>query len=364
MEAKGMTPRDPSLIGFRVLLTLSTIAFLWLISPYLGPILWAIVAAMLFAPLNDALLRRWPGRRNVAAILTLLAVIAAVVIPALLLGSALIQELSGLAARVRGGDLDVGLVFARFRSSLPPSVLKLIGADTLTDLDAMRSWLAGNFATGLQNVLGRALNLGQSAFGLVLGLGVMLYLSFFFIKDGRDIVATLSRAVPLDRKRGSALLARFVAVVRATIKGSLVVAAAQGLVGGMVFWAIGVHAPLLWGVAMAFMSLLPAIGTGIVWVPVAIYLLATGALWQGLVLVFCGFFVIGLVDNLLRPFLVGRDTKMPDYLVFVSTLGGLQLFGFNGVVLGPVIAGLFLAAWQLHVDAPEPRKPRAAAKKP
>jgi predicted PurR-regulated permease PerM len=91
----------------------------------------------------------------------------------------------------------------------------------------------------------------------------------------------------------------------------------------------------------------------LVWVPVAVYELATGAVWQGLTLVFCGLFVIGLVDNLLRPVLVGRDAKMPDYLVFISTLGGLELFGFNGVVLGPAIAGLFLAAWQLHAEEPQ-----------
>jgi len=341
--------------GFRALLILSTIAFLWVVSPFLGPILWAVVAAMLFDPLNRHLLRTWPGRKNRAAAVTLLAIFAAVVVPAVLLGVALVQEASGVAARVRSGELDISVLLLHLRAQLPHWLLTATGAEALTDVAAMREWLAANFAKSLQSLLGRVLNFGQSAFGFLVDVGVMLYLSFFFLRDGRRIAGTLHDSLPLDRGHGTALLDRFVAVVHATIKGSLLVAAAQGLVGGTIFWALGIHAPLLWGVAMAFMSLLPAIGTGIVWVPVAIYLLATGAVWQGLTLVFCGLFVIGLVDNLLRPILVGRDAKMPDYIVFVSTLGGLQVFGFNGFILGPAIAGLFLAAWQLHVEKPKDR---------
>jgi predicted PurR-regulated permease PerM len=343
--------RSPnSLIGFRALLVLATLAFLWVISPFLGPILWAVVAAMLFEPMNARLLRAMPGRTNVAAVLTLLAVVAAVVIPALVIGSALIGEASGVATRIRSGELDVMAVLMRLRSELPPWLARLTGADRLNDVAALRGWIAGNFATSLQNVLSRALNLGQSAFAFVVSLGVMLYMAFFFIRDGKRIAAFVRRSAPLDNRHGTALLNRFAAVVHAMIKGSLVVAAAQGVIGGIIFWAIGIPGALLWGVAMGFMSLLPAIGTGIVWVPVALYELATGAIWQGVTLVVCGLFVIGLVDNILRPILVGRDAKMPDYVVFVSTLGGLELFGFNGFILGPVIAGLFLAAWQLHAE--------------
>lgn len=348
-------------MGFRVLLALATIGFLWVISPLLGPILWAMVAAMLFQPLNARLLRAMPGRTSGAALVTLLAIVAAVVIPALLIGSALISEAGTLAERVRSGQVDVMAILTRLRSELPSWLLQWTGLDRLNDLGALRDWIAGNFATSLQNVVGRALNLGQSAFAFVIGLGVMLYLAFFFVRDGKRIVRFVADSVPLDNHHGTALLNRFAAVVHAMIKGSLVVAAMQGLIGGIVFWAIGIPSALLWGVAMGFMSLLPAIGTGIVWVPVALYELATGAVWQGLVLVFCGLFVIGMVDNLLRPILVGRDAKMPDYIVFVSTLGGLELFGFNGFILGPVIAGLFLAAWQLHAEEAAPGKTKASA---
>ena len=131
------------------------------------------------------------------------------------------------------------------------------------------------------------------------------------------------------------------------MKGTVVVAVIQGILGGLIFWMLGVEGALLWGLLMGFFSLVPAVGTAIVWLPVAIYLLVTGAIWQGLVLIGCGVFVIGLVDNLLRPILVGQDTRMPDFLVLIATLAGLELFGLNGFIVGPVIAALFLAVWKI-----------------
>jgi predicted PurR-regulated permease PerM len=121
----------------------------------------------------------------------------------------------------------------------------------------------------------------------------------------------------------------------------------QGTIGGIVFWFLDIRAALLAGVLMGLFSLVPAVGTGFVWAPVAIYLLATGSIWQGVTLILCGVFLIGMVDNTLRPILVGQDTRIPDYIVLVSTLGGLAIFGLNGFVVGPVVAALFLAAWEI-----------------
>ena len=121
----------------------------------------------------------------------------------------------------------------------------------------------------------------------------------------------------------------------------------------MIFWFLDVRAALLWGVLMAFLSLLPAIGAALVWAPVAIYFLATGSIWQGVTLIAFGILVIGLVDNLLRPVLVGKDTKMPDYVVLLSTVGGMALFGLHGFVIGPIVAAMFIAAWDLFATASE-----------
>ena len=131
------------------------------------------------------------------------------------------------------------------------------------------------------------------------------------------------------------------------MKGNLLVAAAQGALGGIAFWVLGVHAPILWALLMGFLSLLPAIGGALVWVPVTIYLLMVGQTWQGIGLFLFCIVGVGLIDNVLRPVLVSKDTKLPDYVILVSTLGGLAVIGINGFVIGPVIAALFVAAWQL-----------------
>jgi predicted PurR-regulated permease PerM len=150
------------------------------------------------------------------------------------------------------------------------------------------------------------------------------------------------------------LLDKFAVVVRAMIKGTILVAIVQGFLGGLIFWLLGIHAPVLWGVVMAFMSLLPAVGAAVVWFPVALYLLATGALLKGIILIAFGAGVIGLVDNLLRPYLVGKDTAMPDYVVLISTLGGIAIFGLNGFVVGPLIAAMFIAVWGIASQGAAP----------
>lgn len=334
--------------SFLALLVVASLLFCAIMLPFSGAILWALVGSMLFMPLNDRLSRA-TGRPSLAAAITLLAILATVIVPAFLLGSAMVGELAGLVVRVREGDIDLIGILESTRDALPSWLRRTLGVDRLTTARATQAWIAGHFSGSLQVIAGRILEIGASAFGYLVSAGVMLYLSFFMLRDGRRVIASVESAMPLRLDQGRAVFARFLSVVRATIKGSLIVAIAQGTVGGIVFWFVDVQPALLWGVAMAFMSLLPAIGTGLIWVPVAIYLLATGLVWQGLFVVFCGLFVIGLVDNLLRPILVGREARMPDYLAFLSTLGGLQLFGFNGFILGPAAAALFLSVWELYV---------------
>src|SRR5690606_34785190 len=165
--------------------------------------------------------------------------------------------------------------------------------------------------------------------------------------DGDALARRLNDSIPLRPEQRRALAEKFTMVIRAMIKGTLAVAVVQGVLGGLIFWLLGIPAAALWGVVMGILSLLPAVGSPIVWGPVAIYLLATGEVWQGLVLLAYGALVIGLIDNVLRPILVGKDTRIPDYVVLISTLGGLALFGVNGLLLGPVIAALFLAVWDI-----------------
>lgn len=200
---------------------------------------------------------------------------------------------------------------------------------------------------GSQFVAAKAFDIGQNTFDLVVNLCIVLYLLFFLARDGDDLVRRIRTAVPLHPDQQRELFSRFTTVIRATVKGNVVVAIAQGALGGLAFWLLGVHAPILWAVMMAFLSLLPAIGSALVWFPVAVYFLVTRAIWQGVALIIFGVLVIGLVDNVLRPILVGKDTKMPDYVVLIATLGGMALLGLNGFVIGPVIAAMFMAVWDI-----------------
>ncbi len=159
----------------------------------------------------------------------------------------------------------------------------------------------------------------------------------------------LIRALPLGDERERLLFAKFAEVTRATVKGNLLIAIIQGALGGLIFWILGITGALLWGVVMAVVSLIPAVGAALVWVPTAIYLAAVGEVASALILTTFGVVVIGLADNLLRPLLVGRDTKLPDYIVLLSTLGGIVMFGVNGFVMGPLVAALFIAFWGIFI---------------
>jgi predicted PurR-regulated permease PerM len=334
-----------------LLVAFATLAFLWLIAPFSGAILWAVIAAVLFEPLNARVIRALPGHRSGAAIVTLLVIVMVVVVPAMLLAGALLREATAVYARIRSGEIDFGRLFVETQGHLPDWVRSWLANVGLGDVGGLRTKLGEGFANSFQMVAGQVFTIGQGTFGFFLALGVMLYLTFFLLRDGHAIAARIERAIPLTPDQRAVLVAKFVTVIRATIKGSLIVAILQGATGGLVFWAIGIPGALLWGVAMGVFSLFPAIGTGMIWVPVALYLLITGAVWQALVLAGCGFFIISSVDNIVRPILVGRDARMPDYVVLIATLGGFELMGFNGFVIGPVIAALFMAVWEIFGEA-------------
>jgi predicted PurR-regulated permease PerM len=183
---------------------------------------------------------------------------------------------------------------------------------------------------------------------------LMLYLLFFFLRDGQRMIERLVRALPLGDERERLLMNRFAQVSRATIKGTFVVGIVQGAIGGIAFAVLGLGAPVLWGSLMALLSMLPAVGTALVWLPAAIILIVGDRIGGGVALILVGVLGIGLVDNFLRPLLVGRDTSMPDYLILLATLGGLAGFGLAGIVIGPIIAAFFLAVWEMAHTEFEP----------
>jgi predicted PurR-regulated permease PerM len=345
--------------SFLLLLVAVTLAFAWILAPYYGAILWAIAAAVIFAPLNRKLQSSVGRRPNLAAAATVLIVIAMVILPLALIAASLLQEASGFYAKVESGEYNFAAYIQRVFDALPAWATGVLDRFNLTSLSAVLDSLKAGLVKGGQALAPQALSIGLNTFDFMIGLGIMLYLLFFLLRDGKALAERVKEAVPLRSDQKAALFGRFADVVRATVKGGILVAIAQGALGGLAFWFLGIHAALLWAALMAFLSLLPAIGAGLVWVPVAIYLLATGAVWQGISLILYGVLVIGLVDNLLRPFLIGKDTKLPDYVVLISTLGGIQVFGLNGFVIGPLIAAIFMVTWEIfsasRLTSPESR---------
>ena len=330
-----------------MLLTAVTLAFAWVLYPFYGAVLWAVVVAVLFAPVYRRLLQSMQGRPSLAAAVTVLIIIAMVILPLAMVAASLAQEASSLFAKIQSGEYNLGSYLQRIFDALPAWATGLIERFNLTDLSALREKLTSGLMTGGQILAPQALSIGMNTFDFVIRLGIMLYLLFFLLRDGKALAEAIREAIPLRGEQKAALFTRFADVVRATVKGGILVAMAQGTLGGIAFWFLGIHAALLWAVLMAFLSLIPAIGATLVWLPVAIYFLATGAIWQGIGLILYGVLVIGLVDNLLRPFLVGKGSKLPDYVVLISTLGGIEVFGLNGFVIGPLIAAMFMVSWEI-----------------
>lgn len=330
---------------FLIALALVTVAFAFLLKPFFAPLLWACIIAVLFQPLQTWLETRWGNRPNLTALTTLTACVILVVIPVLLLLASFVQQGVAIYQQIEAQQIQPGKYVDQVREAFPAVQALLERFDI--DMSTVRERAAGAAVAASQFIAQNALAVGQNTFSFVLKLALMLYVAYFLLRDGRALVEKLVEALPLGDERERLLFQKFAEVARATVKGNLVVAMVQGALGGLIFWILGLSAPLLWGVVMTVLSLIPAVGAGLVWLPAAIYLYAIGEWVSATVLALYGLIIIGLADNILRPLLVGRDTKLPDWMVLLSTLGGLALFGINGFVVGPLIAVLFIAFWQI-----------------
>ena len=341
--------RLPNLEGrvFFALVLAATALFLWMVRSFALPVFWAAVFAVLFQPIFLDLNRRLRGRRSVAALGATLVVLLVVLIPFGFLLAAVAQQALWLYARVAAGAVNLQAPIDLVERSLPAATEFL--AQYGVRIDQVRTSLENAAVFGTQYVAARALALGQNALTAAIFFLLTVYLLFFFFRDGDRILKGIIRALPMGDAREERLMEKFAQVSRATVKGTLVVAVVQGALGGVLFWFVGIQAAVFWGVLMGILSLLP-VGPALVWIPAAVILFATGAFWQGVTVVLGGILVIGLVDNMLRPILVGRETQMPDYLVLLATLGGLTVFGLAGFVAGPIAASLFLVMWEMFAD--------------
>ena len=335
--------------AFVLLLVLATfVLFLEVVWPFLTPLLFGAILASLCQPLYQAVTRLLGGRASLGAFVTLFILFLIVVGPlsafvGVVVGQAVhvsndaipwVQEHLGGAAAFNAHDWLV----ARFPALAPyvpdqAQIMENVG-------NAAKA--AGAFLVAGAS----SITTGTAIF--LLDLFVMLYAMFFFLRDGQKIVEKIFYYTPLNHQEEARLLQRFTSVTRATIKGTLVIGVIQGTLGGLGFWAAGIEGAAFWGTLMTVLSVVPGIGSALIWVPGVVYLYITGhALAGTLLLIWCAA-VISTIDNVLRPTLVGKDAKIPDLLILIGTLGGLYLFGPIGFIVGPIVCGLFLTVLDIY----------------
>ena len=330
---------------FFIFLAAVTVAFLWLTLDFIEPVFWAAVLAIIFNPLQRQLEDLLKGRKTHAALITSIIIVLVVFLPLVLIGVAVSQEALNVYNRIQSGSVNLQDLLTRI-----DPILRDVAARIGIDPDTIGPRLSESIGAAAKLIATRAVVIGQNLLSVVAHTALMLYVLFFFLRDGDKLLATLNYAMPMGDGRQQTLFRRFASVTRATLKGSLLVGLVQGALGGLLFWILGLRAPVFWGVIMSMLSLVPIVGPSIVWGPVAIYLMFTGSVTKGIILVVGGVLVVGTADNVLRPLLVGRETRMPDYMVLLSTLGGLSVFGPAGFVAGPVLAALFLSVWDMFAQ--------------
>jgi predicted PurR-regulated permease PerM len=331
-----------------LLVTAISAAFIAMIREFLLTILLAAIFTALSYPVYQWLLDRFRGRKALAAIATLVLVLTLVLAPLVAVLGAGANEALRVTDTIRPRLQQLVDQPGEFDSRLRA----LPGYHRLEPYRGQILNKTGELVGSTGKFLFAALSATTRATAVfIFHFFVLLYTMYFFLTGGPGLLRTVLAYLPLTEADKQRMLEKFVSVTRATLKGTILIGAAQGMLGGLAFWALGVDGAIFWGTVMTVLSIIPGVGGALIWVPTAIVLIVTGEVWRGIVLVlFCGL-VVGSIDNLLRPRLVGQDTKMHELLIFFSTLGGLLLFGVMGFILGPLLAALFVTAWEMFGTA-------------
>lgn len=338
----------PKLV-FLLLLAGVTLLFGYILKPFFFAIFWAVLLAAVFAPVNRFFGRKFKNP-NWRAGLTLLVVLITFILPVGLILVLLVGEsIEIYNAMSAGGSSWISSLGDKISALGHHSLLARFSLDQqfITDksvelLKAIADFLVKNLSALTENTI-----------IFFIDFAVMLYCLFYFLRDGNEMVETIAGYLPVDANHFRMFISGFLVTSKATLKFTFVIGGIQGVLGGLVFFFTGIPSPLVWGVLMTGLSIVPAVGNAIIWVPAGLVMLLTGHIWQGLVILIFGAVVISMVDNLLRPILLGKDIEMHSLLIFLSTLGGIAVFGFSGFVLGPVVASFFLAIWKLFQELGE-----------
>jgi predicted PurR-regulated permease PerM len=327
-----------------IVLAISALFFA-MVRRFIMTMLLAGLFAALAHPLYRRLERRFRGRKNVASFVTLLLLVLVVLLPLGALFGIVAQQAFRISDSVQPWVEET----LRRSSAFDETFKALPFHDSLVAYKEVILQKGGELVGFMSNRLFKGVSsMTLSTVNFMFLFFVFLYTMFFFLKDGAALLERILYYLPLSENDERRLLDKFTSVARATIKGTFLIGLMQGTLAGLAFWVIGVGSALFWGTVMTVLSVIPGVGTAFVWVPAAIILAATGHVGKAIGLsLFCAL-VVGSVDNLLRPKFVGRDTQLPALLIFFGTVGGIGLFGIAGFLVGPIVAALFVTAWDIY----------------
>lgn len=336
---------------FLLALLLSTGVVLFeMVRIFLVPVVLAATFAGLFYPFYRKLVKWTRGRHGLSALICCLALLLGLLVPAYIVADLVVEESLHFyksAGRWTTTFLD---------NSLTDTYEKLGQYELLRGLELGNVDWHQPLQDGIRTAVGWITSFinttSRGTLQLVAHFFIMFFTMFYFFRDGESLLRRLHELSPLDARYERGLIERFASVSRATIKGTLFIGLVQGTLGGLLLWAFGFSSPALWGVVMVVLSVIPLIGTWMVLYPAGLYAILSGDLWSGLAILLITALIISSVDNVLRPYLVGRDTGMHDLLVFFSTLGGLSVFGVMGFIIGPVLAALFVTLLEFYQPDP------------
>jgi len=333
-------------IPFFIIMGLVTVLFLYLLKPFFFPIFWAAVIAGIFRPLyrriNDRL-----NRPSLSTAILFLIIVLIIFLPALIIGTLVFRESLQLYETLKPDAQNIDRNFRHIIDALADNPF----ADLFRINRAFLVEKTAEVVGGITNYIFVHLKeLTQNTIGLIVKMAIMLYTLFFFIRDGEKFLRMAMRLSNLGMGRESFLYERFIVTARSTLKVTLIIGGIQGILGGLIFIATNVEGALIWGLLMILTAIIPVLGCSIIWAPAGVLMLLTGHIWEGVLILAAGVLVISMVDNLLRPILIGKDVEMHPLLIFLSMLGGIVLFGFSGFVIGPIIISLFLSLLQMYEE--------------
>lgn len=315
-----------------------------IISPFLSPIMWAIVLSILFYPVY-AFIFKYVKYKSVASLLTLVIVLIILFGPFSYLSYLITQEAMSLIGNIESGSFDSLTTFFKHPAA-NTLISKVLSIFHITEQEFQKALVenitkigqesAGFIKAGLGNIVSGAIN-----------FLFMILSMFFFLGDGPELIEKISNFMPFSRRERDRLLQQTKDIIVSTMYGGVTVAATQGIIGGVLFAVLGIPSPVLWGLAMFITSFIPMVGTFIIWGPAAAYLFFQGFYLKGIILVLLGVFAISSIDNIIRPLIMRGKTKMPVIAIFFSILGGLKLFGFIGLIVGPLVFALFVSVFEI-----------------